>query len=108
VVSSPHTVREQYARLRPLEKLGYEARGWTLDVLNVVRGLGLPQFTLADIYAHESVLARLHPQNRFVRPKIRQQLQSLRELGFLEFLGGGRYRVSGPGFWESGMGNRNR
>ena len=53
-------------------------------------------------------MARLHPQNRFVRPKIRQQLQILRDLGLLEFLGRGRYRVSGPGFWESGMGNRNR
>jgi chromosome condensin MukBEF MukE localization factor len=43
-----------------------------------------------------------------VRAKIRQQLQRLRDLGLVEFLGGGRYRVSGPGFWESGMGNRNR
>jgi len=108
VVSSPHTVREQYARLRPLEKLGYEARGWTLDVLNVVRSLGREDFSLADVYARSAELARLHPRNRFVRPKIRQQLQILRNLGFVEFLGRGRYRVSGPGFWESGMGNRNR
>jgi hypothetical protein len=28
-----------------------------------------------------------------VRPKIRQQLQVLRDMGFLEFLGGGRYRA---------------
>ena len=27
-----------------------------------------------------------------IRDKIRQQLQVLRDLGFLEFLGGGRYR----------------
>jgi hypothetical protein len=27
-----------------------------------------------------------------VRDKIRQQLQVLRDLGFVEFLGGGRYR----------------
>jgi hypothetical protein len=30
-----------------------------------------------------------------VRDKIRQPLQVLRDLGFVEFLGGGRYRV-GP------------
>ena len=84
------------------------ARGWTLDVLNVVRSLGREDFSLADVYARSAELARLHPRNRFVRPKIRQQLQILRDLGLLEFLGRGRYRVSGPGFWESGMGNRNR
>jgi len=77
-------------------------------VLNVVRSLGREDFSLADVYARSAELARLHPQNRFVRAKIRQQLQRLRDLGLVEFLGGGRYRVSGPGFWESGMGNRNR
>src|SRR4029077_7670108 len=32
-------VRKAYAKLRPLEKLSIEKRGWTLDVLNVVRSL---------------------------------------------------------------------
>ena len=31
---------------------------------------------------------------RHVRPKIRQQLQVLRDLGLLTFLGDGRYRLS--------------
>ena len=35
--ASPASVRQQYGRLRPLEKLKAEARGWTLDVLNVGR-----------------------------------------------------------------------
>jgi type II restriction enzyme len=69
------------------------ARGWTLDVLNVVRGLGKAEFTLAEVYAHEAALARLHPGNFHVRDKIRQQLQALRDLGFVEFLGSGNYRV---------------
>jgi type II restriction enzyme len=34
----------------------------------------------------------LHPGNRHVPDKIRQQLQVLRALGFVEFLGRGRYR----------------
>jgi type II restriction enzyme len=93
---APAWVRRQYERLRPLERLKVEARGWTLDVLNVVRGIGRREFTLGDVYAHEAVLARLHPDNRHVRPKIRQQLQILRDLGFLEFVGGGRYRVETP------------
>ena len=44
-------------------------------------------FTLADVYAHASSLAKLHPNNRHVRDKIRQQLQILRDMGLVEFLG---------------------
>ena len=34
------------------------ARGWTLDVLNVVRSLGKGEFTLAEVYAHEAAPKR--------------------------------------------------
>ncbi len=91
--ANPAVVRRQYDRLRPLEELKTEARGWTLDVLNVVRSLGKEEFNLAEVYAHEAVLALLHPDNRNVRPKIRQQLQILRNMGFVEFLGGGVYHL---------------
>jgi len=86
-------VRASYNRLRPLEKLQVERRGWTLDVLQVVQSLGKLEFTLADVYAHAGALAKLHPNNAHVRDKIRQQLQVLRDLGLLEFLGGGDYRL---------------
>jgi type II restriction enzyme len=91
-MSSHKEVRRRYARLRPLEELGVEKRGWTLDVLNAIRSLQKFDFTLAELYAAETQLARLHPQNRHVRDKIRQQLQVLRDMGLLEFLGAGRYR----------------
>jgi 2-iminoacetate synthase ThiH len=51
------------------------------------------EFTLADVYVHAASLAKLHPANCHVQPKIRQQLQMLRDLGLLEFLGGGAYRL---------------
>jgi len=86
-------VRASYNRLRPLEKLQVEKRGWTLDVLQVIQSLGKPEFTLADVYAHAAALANLHPNNRHVRDKIRQQLQILRGLGLLTFLGSGSYRL---------------
>jgi type II restriction enzyme len=85
-------VRERYARLRPLENIRHDARGWTLDVLNVVRGLNKNEFILQEVYAFATHLQKLHPDNRHVRDKIRQQLQVLRDLGLVEFLGGGRYR----------------
>jgi type II restriction enzyme len=75
-----------------LEKIRHDARGWTLDVLNVVRALNKNEFILQDVYAFAAHLPKLHPANRHVRDKIRQQLQVLRDLGFVEFLGGGRYR----------------
>jgi len=86
-------VRRAYRRLRPLEKLKVEKRGWTLDVLNVVRSLNKPEFSLSDVYAHTAKLTRLHPNNAHVPDKIRQQLQVLRDLGLLEFLGGGSYAL---------------
>jgi type II restriction enzyme len=86
-------VRASYNRLRPLEKLRVEKRGWTLDVLQVVQSLGKLEFTLADVYAHAAALAKLHPHNAHVRPKIRQQLQVLRDLGLLTFLGSASYRL---------------
>ncbi|WP_082520273.1 DpnI domain-containing protein [Rhodanobacter sp. Root480] len=70
-----------------------EKRGWLLDVMNCVERLEKPQFQLSDVYQHEDSIARLHPGNRHVRAKIRQQLQVLRDSGFLEFLGQGQYRV---------------
>jgi type II restriction enzyme len=90
---TPREVRSSYNRLRPLEELQVEKRGWTLDVLQVVQSLHKMEFTLADVYAHAGSLAKLHPQNRHVRDKVRQQLQVLRGLGLLEFLGGGAYRL---------------
>jgi type II restriction enzyme len=86
-------VRASYNRLRPLEKLQVEKRGWTLNVLQVVQSLGKLEFTLADVYAHADALAKLHPNNRHVRDKIRQQLQVLRDLGLLDFLTPGSYKL---------------
>jgi hypothetical protein len=93
IATGPTAVRRQYHRLRPLVKLGAEMRGWTLDVLNVVRSLGKSEFSLAEIYAHEHEVTRLHPQNRHVGDKIRQQLQVLRDVGLVQFLGAGSYRI---------------
>ena len=87
-------VRCAYRRLRPLEKLKVEKRGWTLDVLNVVRSLNKPEFSLSDVYCRADELAKLHPDNAHVRDKIRQQLQVLRDLGLLAFLGSGEYRLT--------------
>lgn len=89
--ADPALVRQQYNRLQPLERVEYKKRGWTLDVLKVVRSLQKQQFSLAEVYNRSEELQELYPNNLHVRDKIRQQLQRLRDMGLLEFLGGGRY-----------------
>ena len=83
VAVPPYQVRESFRRLRPLEEISPKERGWTLDVLRIVRSLGRKEFSNSDVYAFESQLERLHPNNRHIRDKIRQQLQVLRDRGFL-------------------------
>jgi type II restriction enzyme len=90
---SSSQVRRAYKKIRSLETMKGEKRGWTLDVLNLVRSLEKETFTLRDLYDRADSLARLHPQNRHINDKIRQQLQVLRDLSFLEFLGDGSYRL---------------
>jgi type II restriction enzyme len=91
---SSSQVRKAFNRIRSLEDLKVEKRGWTLDVLNIVRSLGREEFALRDVYDHADSLAKLHPQNRHVNEKIRQQLQVLRNLRLLDFLGDGHYRIT--------------
>ena len=79
----PQEVRESFRRLRPLKEISPKERGWTLDVLRIVQSLGRKQFSNVDVYVFESHLERLHPDNRHIRDKIRQQLQVLRDRGFL-------------------------
>jgi len=93
IAASPSQVRKSYQRVQPLRELGLKVRGWTLDVLNVLRKLSKRELSLADFYEFEDYLQGLHPNNKNIRPKIRQQLQVLRELGYLAFEGNGRYRV---------------
>ena len=93
VAASPSQVRHRFKRVLPLSALRPEVRGWALDVLTIVRGLNKREFSLNEIYLLEGELQGMHPRNRNVRPKIRQQLQVLRDLGFLRFLTPGRYSL---------------
>ena len=84
----------QWKQIDLLLKSRPESRGWLADVLKCVEGC-FTTFTLANVYAFEGELAAKHPENHNVRAKIRQQLQMLRDLGFIEFLGSGEYRRRG-------------
>src|SRR6202011_6059384 len=70
-----------------------ETRGWLLDVMKSVESLGKRDFTLDEVYAFERHLGQLYPGNQNVKPKIRQQLQFLRDRGFIDFVSRGNYRL---------------
>lgn len=86
-------VMEEWNRLRFIEERRGEARGWLLEVMRCVQKIGRPEFALSEVYDFEHELSASFPGNNNVRPKIRQQLQVLRDGGYLEFLGSGRYRI---------------
>lgn len=87
-----HTVVDKVNKSNQLEIKNVGSRGWLMDVLNCVNKISSQLFTLDEIYKYENELYIKHPQNHNIKPKIRQQLQFLRDKGFIEFLGNGRYR----------------
>ncbi len=88
-------VQEKWASITKLLQGNVVQRGWTADVINFIEQMP-KNFSLEDIYRYESQLSELHPQNKHVKDKIRQQLQVLRDRGYIRFITGkGRYeRVS--------------
>lgn len=86
-------VRKEFSRVRKLAEVPPTLRGWTLDVLTTIRRLGKARFSLQELYQLEPYLQGIHPSNQNVRPKIRQQLQVLRDLGLIEFTSPGNYAL---------------
>ncbi len=50
------------------------------------------EFTNQQVYDNEHVFERQYPYNLNIKPKVRQQLQVLRDMGLIEHLGRGRWR----------------
>ena len=89
------SVLAKWQRTLFLRDQDQEARGWLIEVMKCIESMGRQEFVLDDVYAFEGKLAHLYPGNRNVRPKIRQQLQFLRDRGFLDFVSRGYYRLRG-------------
>lgn len=93
VIRPKDQVLEEWQKTLFLRSTSLEARGWLLDVLKCLESFGTRDFTLDEVYAFERRLGDLYPGNQNVRPKIRQQLQYLRDRGFVEFVSRGNYRL---------------
>jgi type II restriction enzyme len=87
------SVLAKWRRTLFLQGESLEARGWLIEVMKCVESIGKREFQIDDVYAFEDQLSRLYPGNRNIKPKIRQQLQFLRDRGYLDFLSRGSYRL---------------
>lgn len=67
-------------------------RGWTIEVMKLLDKIQSQDFYLRDIYKFENILKEKFPNNNFIKDKIRQQLQVLRDKNIIEFLGKGHYK----------------
>lgn len=85
------TVISNYKAIESLRTDSIDGRGWLMDVLLCTDKLG-NDFTLNDMYSFAPLLRTKHPNNKHIEPKIRQQLQFLRDKGFIEFISPGHYR----------------
>ena len=90
---SKKSVLAQWKRTLFLREEGTEARGWLIEVMKCVESIGKNEFNLDDVYAFEGELSQIYPNNKHVKQKIRQQLQILRDRGYLDFISRGYYRL---------------
>jgi type II restriction enzyme len=94
-VSSREAVTAAWKRttfLREVSAVG--VKSWLLATMGCIDRLGRGQFDLSELYPFESELQQRYPNNRNIKAKIRQQLQVLRDYGYLIFLGKGTYRLT--------------
>lgn len=91
-VADAEEITRIYSRAKQLQTNSIEKRGWILDVLECVNSIDGKYFNLSDMYDFVDELKEKHSANNNIEAKIRQQLQLLRDKGFLEFLGRGRYK----------------
>jgi hypothetical protein len=78
--------RRQFDRF--LENLS----GWARLTMEGIARIPSDTFTMDQVLAACAALAAArYPDNRHVREKLRQQMQRLRDLGLVAFLGNGRY-----------------
>jgi type II restriction enzyme len=70
-----------------------DSKRWLLSVMKCIDSLQRQSFNIQDIYQFEDELHEIYPENNNIRAKIRQQLQFLRDKGYIDFLGNGSYKL---------------
>lgn len=85
-------VVQQWKKTSFLSNQNLSNRGWTIECLGLIDKIITDKFTINDVYKFEELLKQKYPNNRFIKEKIRQQLQVLRDRGLIKFIGKGLYQ----------------
>ena len=88
-------IDESEDQLIPIDKsinIKKQFTEWEKDIFDCIDTLPFSEFKLTDVYKFEKHLKSKHPKNNFVKEKIRQILQALRDLGFVKFVKPGEYK----------------
>jgi len=93
VATARTEARRLYALSERFEELKPKERGWSALVLSFVRKLGKEHFTTNDILRFEPEMHAVYPDNSHKREKVRQQLQVLMRLGYIDRTAPSEYRV---------------
>lgn len=91
-LTSIQQVVGSYNRLLALRMDKLQNRSWLMDTMACIDSIHTESFSLKDIYQYENMLKIKHPTNNHIKEKLRQQLQILRDNGFIEFTSRGNYR----------------
>lgn len=94
-IESKEKILENWSKTLFLrEEKEIQGKGWILDIMNCIDRLNKKRFNLDEVYAFKKFLAEKYPNNRHVKDKIRQQLQFLRDKGYLRFIARGEYELA--------------
>ena len=89
---SKESVLDTWSKTAFLATQKKESRGWTIEVMKILDKIQANEFKISDVYIFEQYLKEKFPNNNFIKDKIRQQLQVLRDKGLLQFKGNGIYK----------------
>lgn len=65
---------------------------WKKAMFLVVDSFDMTEFSLTDVYEKEYIFKKKFPNNNTVKDSMRRNLQELRDLGLVKFLGNGKYK----------------
>ncbi len=65
---------------------------WKRNVFECLLKIKGDIFSIDEVYSFEGQLRKIYPHNHNIQPKIRQQLQFLRDIGLVEFIRPGLYK----------------
>lgn len=91
-IINPKLVQSKWNETIFLREKKGEKKGWILDVMSCIDRIDNNVFSLSELYAFENELKQKYPNNNFIKDKIRQQLQLLRDKGIICFKRRGVYQ----------------